>query len=90
MIARKRFKKVYIEISNICNLQCGFLPRGRAPENVMGRTLFAKIAGEVAPLTEEVCLHLMASRCPIPSSMTSSASARPAAAGQYHDQRDAA
>jgi len=25
----------------------------------MGRTLFAKIAGEVAPLTEEVCLHLM-------------------------------
>jgi MoaA/NifB/PqqE/SkfB family radical SAM enzyme len=55
----KRFKKVYIEISNICNLQCDFCPEVEREKDVMGRELFERVIAEAAPLTEQVCFHLM-------------------------------
>jgi MoaA/NifB/PqqE/SkfB family radical SAM enzyme len=55
----KRFKKVYIEISNVCNLQCTFCPEVEQDKRFMGTELFKKVARAVAPLTEEVCFHLM-------------------------------
>ena len=56
---RKRFEKVYVEISNICNLQCGFCPEVEREKDVMGRELFRRVVADVAPLAEQVCLHLM-------------------------------
>jgi radical SAM protein with 4Fe4S-binding SPASM domain len=55
----KRFQKVYIEISNVCNLQCGFCPEVEREKDVMGRELFGRVIRDVAPLAEQACFHLM-------------------------------
>ena len=54
-----KFKRVYIEISNICNLQCSFCPVVERDKKIMGVQMFERIVNEVAPHTEQVCLHLM-------------------------------
>ena len=55
----KKFHKVNIEISNICNLQCSFCPEVIRSKKLMDLGLFRKIIEQVAPLTEQVCFHLM-------------------------------
>jgi radical SAM protein with 4Fe4S-binding SPASM domain len=55
----KSLKKVYIEISNICNLQCSFCPEVERDNKVMSYELFEKTLEEVVPITSEVALHLM-------------------------------
>lgn len=57
--APKRFNKVNIEISNICNLQCSFCPEVIRTKKLISLDLFRKIIQQVAPLTEQVCFHLM-------------------------------
>lgn len=57
--AAKRFTKVNIEISNICNLHCSFCPEVVRTKKLMSLDLFKKIILQVAPLTEQVCFHLM-------------------------------
>lgn len=57
--ASKRFSKVNIEISNICNLQCSFCPEVVRTKKLMDEAVFEKIIKEVAPLTDQVCFHLM-------------------------------
>ncbi len=54
-----RFQKVNIEISNICNLQCSFCPEVIRSKQRMEPALFRTIIEQVAPLTEQVCFHLM-------------------------------
>jgi len=54
-----KFKRVYIEISNICNLQCSFCPVVDRDKKIMSAETFDRIVNEVAPHTEQVCLHLM-------------------------------
>lgn len=56
---RKRFAKVNIEISNICNLQCSFCPEVVRENKMMSVSLFERVISQVAPLTELVCFHLM-------------------------------
>ncbi|MFH1061490.1 MAG: SPASM domain-containing protein [Candidatus Omnitrophota bacterium] len=53
------FKRVYLEISNICNLQCSFCPVVEKDKKSMSQAEFEAILKQVAPLTEIVCLHLM-------------------------------
>lgn len=55
----KRFQKINIEISNICNLQCSFCPEVIRSKKLMPLDLFKRIIQQVAPLTEQVCFHLM-------------------------------
>lgn len=55
----RRFKRINIEISNVCNLKCNFCPDVHRDKKVMRLELFRKIISQVAPLTSEVCLHLM-------------------------------
>ncbi|MCC6278546.1 MAG: SPASM domain-containing protein, partial [Oligoflexia bacterium] len=55
----KLFDRVYIEISNICNLQCSFCPEVIREKKQMPLELFEKAISEVAPLTNQVALHLM-------------------------------
>ncbi len=58
-LVKKRFNKVHIEISNICNLQCSFCPKVVRANQMMELDLFERIVAQVAPLTDLVCLHLM-------------------------------
>ncbi len=58
-VRQKKFNKVYIEISNICNLQCSFCPEVIRPKGLMTKEVFSKIIQQVGPLTEQVCFHLM-------------------------------
>lgn len=53
------FKKVYLEISNICNVQCSFCPIVEKDEKIMNVVEFEEILKQVAPLTEIICLHLL-------------------------------
>jgi radical SAM protein with 4Fe4S-binding SPASM domain len=53
------FDKVHIEITNICNLQCSFCPKVLRTKKIMDLELFSKIVREVAPLTQQIALHLM-------------------------------
>lgn len=59
MTTKKRFTKVNIEISNICNLQCSFCPEVVRTKKLISLDLFRSIIQQVAPLTEQVCFHLM-------------------------------
>jgi radical SAM protein with 4Fe4S-binding SPASM domain len=59
MLQRRRFNKVNIEISNICNLQCSFCPPVEREKKMMSLEMFQKVIEQVAPLTDQVTLHLM-------------------------------
>lgn len=55
----KRFKRIYIETTNICNLSCSFCPlTSRAPD-MMDAKRFEQILNEVKPFTDYIYLHLM-------------------------------
>lgn len=56
---KKRFAKINIEISNICNLQCSFCPEVVREKKLMKPDVFENIIKQVSPLTELVCFHLM-------------------------------
>ena len=55
----KRFKKVYIEIINICNLSCNFCPKTKRKLGQMSVEQFKKIIEEIKPYTDYIYLHLM-------------------------------
>lgn len=54
-----RFRKIYIEISNICNLNCSFCPGTKRTKQYMDAESFQKILSAVHPYTDFVYLHLM-------------------------------
>lgn len=56
---KKRFHKINVEISNICNLQCSFCPEVIREKKMMPLDLFENVIQQIAPLTELVCFHLM-------------------------------
>ncbi len=55
----KRFKKVYIEISNICNLSCSFCPGTKRSPKMMDEKEFSLVIEKVAPFTDYVYFHLL-------------------------------
>lgn len=55
----KRFAKIYIEISNICNLKCSFCPGTiRAPRR-MNADEFEMILNKTKPYTDYIYFHLL-------------------------------
>lgn len=54
----KRFKKVYIEITNVCNLSCTFCPKTQRSPKFMRVEDFERILEQVEPFTDHVYLHL--------------------------------
>lgn len=54
----KRFKRVYIEITNICNLQCSFCPDSGRDREFMGEELFTAILDQINGLTDYIYLHV--------------------------------
>lgn len=54
-----RFRKVYLEIGNICNLQCSFCPVVDREKHRLEQEQFRSILREIKPHTDRVCFHLM-------------------------------
>lgn len=54
-----RFKKVYIEIQNTCNLNCSFCIKNTRPSKRMTYEEFSHIIHEIKPYTNYVYLHVM-------------------------------
>lgn len=55
----KRFRKVYVEISNKCNLSCSFCPGTRRPPRAMDRASFEHLLPKLRPYTDYLYFHLM-------------------------------
>lgn len=53
------FKRIYLEISNICNVQCSFCPIVERNKLKMSLQEIENIFHKVEAYTNEVCLHLM-------------------------------
>ena len=52
------FKKIYIEITNICNLKCSFCPDTSRLKKSMNINDFEKIISKIHTYTKLVCLHV--------------------------------
>ena len=55
----KKFRKVYVEITNVCNLNCFFCHGTKRPPRFMTLEDFSYILREISPYTRFVYLHLM-------------------------------
>lgn len=55
---KKRFKKIYVEITNSCNLKCSFCPEGKRAKEFMTVEKFEHIISEVKEYTNLVALHV--------------------------------
>lgn len=54
-----RFKKIYVEISNLCNLSCAFCPGTKRPPRRMTPEEFSFLAPKLRPYTDFLYFHLM-------------------------------
>ena len=54
-----RFRKVYLEISNICNLSCRFCPGTKRSKKAMTEEELAVLLPKIRPYTDYLYFHLM-------------------------------
>lgn len=52
-------KKVYLEITNICNLACAFCPGTQRAPRMLSREEFETLAGKIRPHADYLYFHLM-------------------------------
>lgn len=55
----KRFNKIYLEISNVCNLRCSFCPGTKRKPKVMTEQEFSQLLPKLRPWTDYLYFHLM-------------------------------
>ena len=53
-----KFKKIYIEITNICNLNCSFCSTSNRPQKEMSVTAFDYILSQIDRYTNYIYLHV--------------------------------
>ena len=53
------FQRIYVEITNVCNLRCPFCPGTARPPAFMDPAFFGRVLEQIAPLTRQVCLHVL-------------------------------
>lgn len=58
-MSTKRFRKVYLEISNICNLHCRFCPGTKRALKSMNEAEFSSLLPKLRPYTDYLYFHLM-------------------------------
>ena len=54
----KRFRKIYVEITNICNMNCSFCPETKRTKATMSLENFKYIAKQIVDYTDYVYLHV--------------------------------
>jgi radical SAM protein with 4Fe4S-binding SPASM domain len=54
----KTFKKVYIEITSVCNLACSFCPPTSRTKNIIKLDAFNNILDQIKPHTKYIYLHV--------------------------------
>lgn len=55
----KRFQKIYLEISNLCNLRCAFCPGTKRAPKAMTEEEFSTLLPKLRPWTDFLYFHLM-------------------------------
>ena len=55
----KRFNKVYLEISNLCNLRCAFCPGTKRAPHRMTEEEFSALLPKIRPFSDYLYFHLM-------------------------------
>ncbi len=55
---KKRFKKIYIEITNQCNLSCSFCPATKRAPGFMTPDRFVHVLQQIRPWTDYIYLHV--------------------------------
>ncbi len=55
----KRFRKIYLEISNLCNLKCAFCPGTKRAKRAMTEEEFRTLLPKLQPWTDFLYFHLM-------------------------------
>jgi len=58
-LSLKKFKKIYIEITNRCNLACSFCPRSERKKSFMRPEEFRAILGAIEGYTDHLALHVL-------------------------------
>lgn len=56
---KKRFRKIYLEISNVCNLRCAFCPGTERKPGVMTEAEFKTLLPKLRPWSDYLYFHLM-------------------------------
>lgn len=56
---KKRFRKIYVEISNKCNLRCAFCPGTKRPARSMTAEEFQLLLPKLKPYTDYLYFHVM-------------------------------
>ncbi|MCQ2234216.1 MAG: SPASM domain-containing protein [Paludibacteraceae bacterium] len=54
-----RFKKIYIEITNVCNFNCSFCFPSSRPKSFMSVDDFSLVLDKIKPYTEYIYLHVL-------------------------------
>lgn len=55
----KRFHKIYLEISNVCNLKCSFCPGTKRKARALTEEEFASLLPKLRPWSDYLYFHLM-------------------------------
>ncbi|MGE4215316.1 MAG: radical SAM/SPASM domain-containing protein [Anaerotignaceae bacterium] len=55
----RKFKKVYVEITNICNLSCSFCPKTKRKPMEMTPEFFDMVLYKIKPYTNYIYMHVM-------------------------------
>lgn len=54
----KQFKRIYVEITNVCNLSCSFCPKTKRTPQFMTYSEFSHILDQISPYTDYIYLHI--------------------------------
>ena len=54
----KKFKRIYVEITNACNLNCHFCDKNIRPKRHMTSSEYRLVIDKIAPFTDYVYLHV--------------------------------
>ena len=54
-----RFSKIYLEISNLCNLSCAFCPGTKRKKKALNEEEFSALLPKIRPYTDFLYFHLM-------------------------------
>lgn len=55
----KRFRKIYLEISNVCNLRCSFCPGTKRTPHIMTEAELSALLPKLRPYSDYLYFHLM-------------------------------